>query len=260
MPIFGEWCSPIVQKNVLKEYITRIVMGEINLPREQMEALGAIDTAEVDRLLDRAMRDERTSELRQALLRCGEYVGRELRSFEKALDAHRSARAAHKREVTSRDLYKAKFDLSAAVWAMKRRVEEDRKDAELFVVEDAIRPPHWLSRNLSVCVNYRWRSRPEDDWTYGSIEFSHDHDPRPDFTFPLPSRKPTEAQRKKAFQNELYQTWEDLMRQGLYAVRDYFKAGGDGAAIPKTFKATPDAYSRRLNNFSTRFWPDKADG
>lgn len=233
-------------------------MGEINLPREQMEALGAIDTAEVESLLDRAMRDERTSELRQALLRCGEYVGRELRSFEKALDAHRSARAARKREQTSRDLYKAKYDLSHAVWAMKRRVEEDRKDAELFFVEDAIPPPHSFSRNLRVCVHYRWRCQPEDSWTYGSIEFSHDHDPRPDYTLPAPRRKPTEAQRKRDLQNELYQTWEHLMRLGLYAVREYFKAGGAGAAIPKTFKATPDAYSRGLNNFSTRFWLDKA--
>ena len=233
-------------------------MGEINLPREQMEALGAIDTAEVDRLLDRAMRDERTSELRQALLRCGEYVGRELRSFEKALDAHRSARAAHKREQTSRDLYKAKYDLSHAIWAMKRRVEEDRKDAELFFVEDVIRPPHSFSRNLSVCVNYRWRRQPEDGWTYGSIEFSHDHSPRPDFMLPAPRRKPTEAQRKKDLQNELYQTWEHLMRLGLHTVREYFKSGGDAAAIPKTFKVTPDAYSRGLNNFSARFWLDQA--
>lgn len=233
-------------------------MGEINLPREQQEALAALDAVEMDGLIDRSMREERTGELRQALLRCGPFIGRELHYFEKALAAHRNARAARKREQTAQDLHKAKHDLSSAVWGMKRRIEQERREAELFFVEDAIRPPGWLSKKLTVRVYYRWRRCPEDSWTDGSIEFSHEHEPRHDYRLPASKRRPSAAQRERDLQKELYQTWEHLMRLGLHAVRDYFREGGDGAAIPRAFKAEPDAYSRGLNNSSTRFWRDEA--
>jgi hypothetical protein len=233
-------------------------MGEINMPREQQEALAAINTVEMDGLIDRSIREERSGELRQALLRCGPYIGRELHSFEKALEAHRDAKAPRKREQTAWDLQRAKDRLSSAVWSMKRRMEEERKDSELFFVEDAIQSPRRFTKNLTVSVHYRWRRGPDDSWRANSIEFSHDHQPRPDYTLPVPRRKLSAAQRERELQNELFQTWEHLMLLGLCAVRDYFKEGGDGAAIPRAFKAKADAYSRGLNNLSTNFWRDGA--
>jgi hypothetical protein len=105
-----------------------------------------------------------------------------------------------------------------------------------------------------VRVSYRWRRTIDDAWSYGSITFHHNFDPRPDFMVPVPTRKPSKAKQERDLQDQLYQTWEDLMRLGLYSVRDYFREGRDGAAIPDVFQAKPDSRSRGLNNFSTKFW------
>ncbi|MES6350847.1 hypothetical protein U6U03_12115, partial [Cutibacterium acnes] len=114
--------------------------------------------------------------------------------------------------------------------------------------------PYRFSKELSVRVGYRWRRTVEDEWTFASITFTHVHDPRPDYTLPIPKRKPSAAKQEQERQNSLYQTWEHLMRGALYSVRDYFRDGGDGDKIPDTFQATVDSHSRGLNNYSTQFW------
>lgn len=229
-------------------------MGEINLPRDQQDALAAIDTRDLQGIIEEAVREERSGTLRQALLRCGPYVETHLHYFERALAAHTKAKAARKRAETASALQRAGYDLSSAVADMKRRVETERKDGELFFVEDSIRPPYRFSKQLSVRVSYRWRRAVADPWMFGSITFHHDVDLRPDYALPTPKRKPSAAKQERDLQDRLYQVWEHLMRGALYSVRDYFKDGGDGDAIPDTFRATVDNYSRGLNNYSTQFW------
>lgn len=229
-------------------------MGEINLPREQQDALAAIDTRELQGIIEEAVREERSGTLRQALLRCGPYVETQLHYFERALAAHTKAKAARKRAETASALQRAAYDVSSAVADMKRRVETERRDGELFFVEDSIRPPYRFSRQLSVRVSYRWRRTVDDQWMFGSITSHHEVDLRPDYTLPAPKRKPSAAKQERDLQDRLYQVWEHLMRGALYSVRDYFKDGGDGDAIPGTFQTTVDSYSRGLNNYSTQFW------
>jgi hypothetical protein len=229
-------------------------MGEINIPPDQQVALDAVDMRELDRLIDQALRSEQSGAIPGLLRNCGPYVGGRLLAFEQALGRHRTAKAGRKREETGRDLQSAGSDLAHAVDGMKRRVETERKDAELFVIDDLIGPPHRFSKSLRVTVNYRWRRSADDGWTYGSITFTHEVDARPDYARPAPKRKPSAAKQEQNLQHQLYRTWEDLMRGGLYSVRDFFRNGGDGAAIPDTFKVAVDAHSRGLNNFSTQFW------
>lgn len=229
-------------------------MGEINIPPDQHAALDAVDMRELDRLIGQALRSEQSGAIPGLLRNCGPYVAGRLQAFEQALGRHRAAKAARKREETGRDLRSAGSDLAHAVDGMKRRLETERKDAELFVVDDLIGPPHRFSKSLRVMVNYRWRRSANDAWAYGSITFTHEVDTRPDYTRPMPKRKPRAAKQEQDLQHQLYRTWEDLMRGALYSVRDFFRNGGDGAAIPDTFEAMVDAHSRSLNNYSTQFW------
>lgn len=230
-------------------------MGEINIPRDQQNALQAIDTNELDRLVDLAIREERSGDLhRLPLTSCGPYISTKLHYFDQALAKHRLAKAPRKRAETESTLRRAGSDLSFAVGAMKRRMETEQKDAELFIVDDQIMPPHRFSKHLSVRVNYRWRRTVDDEWAFGSITFIHDVDLRPDYMTPTPKRKPSAAKQEQDLQTRLYQTWEHLMRGALYSVRDYFRERGDGDKIPDTFQATVDSHSRGLNNYSTQFW------
>lgn len=230
-------------------------MGEINIPRDQQNALKAIDTNDLDRLVDQAIREERSGDLHGLpLTSCGPYISTKLRYFEQALAKHRVAKASRKRAETENALRRAGSDLSFAVGAMKRRMETEQKEGELFYVDDQIMPPHRFGERLSVRVGYRWRRVVDDEWTFGSITFVHNVDLRPDHTIQVPKRKPSAAKQEQDRQTKLYQTWEHLMRGALYSVRDYFKEGGDGDKIPETFQATVDSYSRGLNNYSTQFW------
>lgn len=235
-------------------------MGEINIPPREQAALDAVDTRELDRLIGEAVRTEHSGPLPGLLYNCGPYVAGRLQAFEQALARHRAAKAARKREETGRDLRSAASDLGHAVDGMKRRLETERKDAELFIIDDAIPPPYRFRPALSVTVIYRWRRSGEDAWTYGHITFTHEVDTRPDYTRPAPKRKPSAAKQEQELQARLYHTWEQLTRGALYSVRDYFRDGGDGAAIPETFKARVDAHSRGLNNHSTRFWGQEPQG
>ncbi len=230
-------------------------MGEINIPRDQQTAITAIDARELDRLIDQAIREERSGELhRLPLAACGSHIGTKLHSFDRALAKHREAKAPRKRAETGDALRRAGHDLSFAVGAMKQRLETEQKDAQLFIVDDQIVPPYRFTTQMSVRLSYRWRRTIEDEWQWGSITFVHHHDPRPNYAVPVSTRKPSAAKQEQELQNRLYQTWEHLMRGALYSVRDYFRDGGDGAKIPETFQVTVDSYSRDLNNYSTQFW------
>jgi hypothetical protein len=229
-------------------------MGEINIPTDQQAALDAVDMRELDRLIDQALRSEQSGALHGLLRNCGPNVAGPLQAFEAALGRHRAAKAARKREETGRNARSASSDLASAIDGMKRRLELERKDAELFVVDDLIAPPYRFSKALSVTVNYRWRRSADDPWAYGGITFTHQVDVRPDYTRPAPKRKPSAAKQEQELQHQLYLTWEHLMRGALYSVRDFFRDGGDGATIPDAFKAMVDSHSRGLNNYSTQFW------
>jgi hypothetical protein len=229
-------------------------MGEINIPPDQQAALDAVDTRELGRMIDQALQTEQSGAIPGLLRNCGPYVAGRLHTFEQALGRHRAAKAARKREETGRDLRSAGSDLASAIDGMKRRLETEREDAELFVVDDLIGPPYRFIKALNVRVNYRWRRSAADAWAYGSITFTHEVDTRPDYTRPAPKRKPSAAKQERELQHELYLTWEHLKRGALYSVRDFFRDGGDGATIPETFKAKVDPHSRGLNNYSTQFW------
>ncbi len=230
-------------------------MGHINISRDEQDAISSIDASELDGLIDKAIRDERSGDLhRLPLARCGIYVSTKLNYFDEALVRHSAAKSTRKRKETGDSLQRAGQELSFAFRAMKRRMETEQAEAELFQIDDQITPPYHFTKNMSVRVSYRWRQTVADEWQRGSITFIHQHDPRPDYTTPATKRKPSAAKREQELQRQLYQTWEQLMRGALYSVRDYFREGGDGTKIPETFQVTVDSYSRDLNNYSTQFW------
>jgi hypothetical protein len=230
-------------------------MGEINIPRDQQVAIAAIDASELDRLIEQAIREERSGDLhRFPLGNCGSYIATKLHFFDRALAKHREAKAPRKRAETGDALRRAGRDLSFAVGAMKQRMETEQKEGQLFSINDQIIPPHRFSKHLSVRVSYRWRRTVDDEWSFGHITFVHDVDLRPDYTSPVPKRNPSAAKQEQDLQDRLCQTWEHLMRGALYSLRDYFRDGGDGDRIPETFQATVDSHSRGLNNYSTQFW------
>jgi len=230
-------------------------MGELNIPRDQQIALAGVDVSELNKLIELAIQEERSGDLHHLpLANCGSYVGTKLRSFERALKKYREAKAQRKRAETESALRRAGHDLSFAVGDMKRRLETEQKEAQLFIVDDQIVPPSRFSKHLSVRVSYRWRRTVDDDWTFGSITFVHDVDLRPDYATPIPKRKPSAAKQEQALQVRLYQTWEHLMRSALYSVRGFFREGSDGDKIPDTFQTKVDSHSRGLNNHSTQFW------
>lgn len=171
---------------------------------------------------------------------------------------HRQAKAPRKRAETENTLRRAGSDLSFAVEAMKRRMEEEQKEGQLFYIDDHVVHPYHFDKRLSVRVSYRWRRTVDDEWTFGSITLVHDVDLRPEYTIPTPKRKPSAPKQEQDRQTELCQIWEHLMRGAFYSVRDYFREGGDGEKIPQTFQATIDSHTGGLNNYSTRFWRQPA--
>lgn len=230
-------------------------MGEINIPRDQQIALAAIDASAVSSLIEQAIREEQSGEmLRLSLVNCGSFIATKLHRFEQALAKHRLAKAPRKRAETGDALRRAGDDLSFAVDAMKRRMETEKEEGQLFFVDDQIAPPYHFSKHLSVRVSYQWRRTVDDNWTFGSITFVHEVDLRPDYTVPAPKRKPSAAKQEQDLQNRLYQTWEYLRRGALCSVRDYFREGGDGDNIPNTFQTTVDSHTGGLNNYRTEFW------
>lgn len=234
-------------------------MGEINIPRDRQAALSALDVGAVGRIIDDGIRTEHPGDLYLRLSNCGPYIANRLYAFEQDLVRYRQAKSAKKRQETRYDAERAGRELKGAVDAMRARLARELKFAELFLIDDMVMPPFRFSERMSVAVHYRWRRNVEDPWTDGTITFTHQVDPRLDILRPAPAakRKPSAAKQEEARQQALGQIWEDLMKRALYSVRDFFQEGGDGAEIPKTYKATVGAYSRDLNNDSTKFWEQR---
>ncbi|MPV64304.1 hypothetical protein [Burkholderia sp. BE17] len=230
-------------------------MGEINIPRADQEALRAVERDVLNELIDQCLQEERLSALRPLRLdNCGPYIASKVRELEKALDTYSKAKAEKKRAETRYDALSAGRDLLHAVLLMKQRMATEEEEGQRFHVDDLIMPPHRFGERISVRVNYRWRPSAADPWAYGDITIFHDVDIRPDFTLAPPKRKPSAARQAQERQETLYREWEHLKSLALHSVRDFFRDGGDGGEIPKVFQVKLDAHTRRLNNFSAKFW------
>ncbi|MCF3947341.1 hypothetical protein [Acidiphilium iwatense] len=230
-------------------------MNEINIPSDQQDALKVIEHHELDRLIEQAVQKEEFGELYNLpLARCGPYIARQLRDFEQALAKHGQAKLSRKRAATEAYLRRVASDLSFAVGMMKRRVETEQKEGQLFYIDDQIIPPHRFTEHLRLRLSYRWRRTVDEEWKFGGITFVYDVNFCPDYTFPISKRKPSAVRQEQDRQTKLYQAWEHLMRIALCSVRDYFREGGDGGRIPEIFQAMVDPHTRELNNYSAQFW------
>lgn len=233
-------------------------MGEINLDPRERQAIATIDRSDLQALIDSVIAGEHPSVLRRLpLSNCSPCLGSKLHHFELAFADHAKAKSAKKREETRYYLEKAGRDLSFGLDMLKERLAQDLTEGVLFRVDDHILWPTTFHPEMSVAVRYRWRPTVEAEWSRGHITFTHRADIRPDA--PTPRRKPSAATLARELQERLFTQWQYLMRGALYSVRDYFRVGGDGAAIPKTFTAVTDRQGN-LNNHSTRFWGDAHSG
>lgn len=230
-------------------------MSVINIPRSEQDALKSIDRVLLRALIDQCLREERSTALSQLRLdSCGPFVSTKRYAFERALGNYAKAKAGKKRAETLRVAHRAGSDLLNAVEQMHHRIAAEAEEGERFYVDDLITPPYSLDVKLSVRVHYRWRSVPTEPWVLGDITFLYEVDLRPDYSRPPPARKLSAAKLAQEREDALYREWEHLKDLALFLVRDYFQAGGNGADIPKTFQVKSDAYSRGLNNHSTKFW------
>lgn len=233
-------------------------MGELNLSRGEHDAINAIDTDELDRLLEECLQDGRSSRLHQlGLSRCGQYVSAQLREFERALGDFALAKSAKKVSETEDRARRAASNLEHAVLQMKHRSETEQKEDLLFHVDDNVLPPSYLTEQLAVDVSYRWRRSAESAWAFGYLTVTHDAKQKPDFSQLAAKRKPSAAKREDDLQTKLFREWEHLVRLVLHSLKEYFRNGGDGASIPRTFKAKVDPHTQYLNNFSANFWEDQ---
>jgi hypothetical protein len=229
-------------------------MGDLNVPRAEADAIKAIDSDALGKLIGQCIYEEQTSAVRRlGLESCGPYISAKLRSFERALANHAKAKAAKKRAETEYDVRKAGRDMECAVQEMKARVAKEEQEGLLFYVDDHVAPPVLISQHLSVRISYRWRTSVDQDWKYGSVTFSHDVAFQRDYLAPVPTRKPSAAQQRRDREEDLYRQWNYLKMLGLGEVRDHFRRGGSGALIPETVQAKVDPHTHLMNNFSSRF-------
>lgn len=229
-------------------------MGTLNVPQAETAALKSIDSRHLSSLVAQCVHDEHGSCLRDLRLsECGPFVGSRLYAFERALANYAAAKSAKKRDSTGQDAYKAGGDLENAVEQMKYRVATEEQERDRFFVDDQVMAPFSLHEDLRVHVNFRWRDGIEADWHYGSTTFSHTYVAPPDYRQRTLARKPSAARQARDRQDELYREWEYLKGLGLQAIRDHFRKGSGGAAIPKSVQARRDPHTGRLNNFSVQF-------
>ncbi|WP_428699346.1 hypothetical protein [Stappia sp.] len=235
-------------------------MGLLNLTDSEKRAIAAINSGELDELIDSAIRFERFGELSRLPLRnCGEFVSGRLRYFEEALAAYRIAKSVKNREAKLYSARKAGSDLSFAVDQMKQRLEVEERENHLFYVFDPVFTPFNLSENMHVRVSYRWRRRTEDEWTSGSILFKYNARPRIDNYWRDKSRrKPSAKKLADDRETDLRHQWEHLVQLAHWSVRDYFREGKDGFGIPDMFEIKVKE-GGHLNNFSANFWQRKPD-
>ncbi len=227
----------------------------INLTDREKAAISNIDEHELESLIDQALQNEHAAGLHQLFpLDCGSYLATEFHKFERSLRELAESKSAKKRDQKRSEAVRAGRNLSFALSQMKARVETEVKDGQLFYVDDQIYWPHHFSKELRVCVSYKWRRTVEDPWTHGRIEFHHQHNPRPDYTSQRPKRKPSVAKQQQELQDTLSREWEHLKDLALFSVRDFFRAGGNGSEIPASFQAVVGPGTSTLNNFSAKFW------
>lgn len=230
-------------------------MSLINMPRDERDAIDEINVDILRKLVEQCLRDERPDALQSLRLQsCGLYVASRLREFKDALSELRAAKSAKKRADTETDASRSARNLIDAVLQMKHRAEVEDTEEQRFYIEDHIPWPLRFSERMSVHVRYRWRKEIGDEWTHGSIIFTHKVDTQPEYRTPMPSRKPGPAKIEQDRQRKLSHEWEHLIRLCLESVKEYFREGGDGATIPQTYQAKVDPRTRELNNFSAEFW------
>src|SRR5690606_34855951 len=150
---------------------------------------------------------------------------------------YKKAKSPKKRDDTYSRALKAGSDLQYAFNGMKRRAEQEELENKLFVVDDHIIPPPDFTENVSVSVTYRWREVVEDNWKFGTITFLHEAHQPFDYLAPKPKRKPPAWKIEQEKQEWLYGQWEDLMRSGLQSLKEFFREGGKGSVVPRSFKA-----------------------
>lgn len=138
--------------------------------------------------------------------------------------------------------------------ALIKRARQEDEDRKLFVVNELIDQPFTLREEMSVWVSFSWRRSEEDPWSFGRIVFKHRYQPRISIDDAKRARKRSATQRRDDLEEALEREWAHLLTGALYAVRDYFRQGGDGQKIPEEFKVVTDRYTGALDNFSCRFW------
>ena len=230
-------------------------MGEINLTDDEMSAIKAVDNGLLRKLIDQCLQEETIHPLRALRLeRCGDFVAARQRDYAKALADLEKAKAAKKVAEMEGRARRAGDNLANAVHQMMHRAKAEEEERQLFFVDDHIIPPTQFDERMSVCVSYQWRKSVDDAWVHASITFNHEVIMRPDYSLPKPKRKPSAAKQAQDRQERLWREWDHLKGLSLHSVKQFLKDSGNGVDIPKTFKATVDAHSGALNNYSTKFW------
>lgn len=230
-------------------------MSSLYLSQHDMTVIKAIDTSEVERCVDQALDEGRTTALHGLhLSSAGSHIATHLHRYERDLASYAKAKAATKRSETRSRAWNSGHDLVYAVRDMKRQVAEQEKEVQLFRIDDQIVPPYRFWNRVEVRVGYQWRATADAAWTFGSINFFHDVDMRPDYTRPQPKRKPGAAKLEEQRQETLFGHWDHLRILALHSVHEFLKLGGDGSTIPAEFEAKTSRTDRHLNNFSCDFW------
>jgi len=230
-------------------------MTYINLPIDQQAAISDVEETALQAAVDKCLDEERVGPIQGLTLsNCGPYVATNLHRFEQAIAEYSNANAHAKRERTRQDALHAGSDLIHAVQQMKGRLETERQEGELFFIDDQIRPPFHLSKRLSVRVPFRWRASQSAEWKHGQLTFLYDFSPKPSFTLLPPKRKPSAAMIATDLEDRLYAEWERLKMQALFSMREFFRKGGDGDAVPEIFAVKPSVHGGGLNNISCNFW------
>ncbi|MDP9513880.1 hypothetical protein [Pseudomonas protegens] len=230
-------------------------MSYINLPSDQQAAISDVDESVLQAAVNKCLDEEGVGPIHGlGLSNCGSYVATTLHGFQQAIVEYSNAKAHVKRERTRQDALRAGSVLVHAVQQMKRQLETERQEGELFYIDDQIRPPPHLSKQLSVRVPFRWRASQSADWNHGQLTFVYDFSPQPNYAQLPPKRKPSAAKVARDLEDRLFEEWEHLKMQALFSLREFFRKGGDGDAVPEVFSVRPSSHGGGLNNFSCNFW------
>lgn len=169
-------------------------MNALYLSDHEKAALRAVDLRELERLVDEALWQQRTTGLYALqLANCGAYVANQLRAFDRTLADYAKSKSAKKREDLRGRAWMAGRDLGSAVRAMLERADEEDKERQLFRVSDMINTPYRFSEHLEIRVHFDWRARGR------RVEFRDDHlRPRCRYTsrlYAAPASAQAEAER-----------------------------------------------------------------